>query len=72
MDYTEIKVQALENRHYGYARMWKIHKYRKKVVIIGASTGTDAHTVGMNAIMNMKGYAGHYGLERYRGIKLII
>ncbi len=37
----------------------------RKVVIIGASTGTDAHTVGIDAIMNMKGYAGHYGLERY-------
>ena len=24
-----------------------------------------AHTVGIDAIMNMKGFAGHYGLERY-------
>ncbi|HOO43988.1 MAG TPA: cobalamin-dependent protein, partial [Bacillota bacterium] len=31
--------------------------------------GTDAHTVGIDAIMNMKGYAGHYGLERYKGIR---
>ncbi len=37
----------------------------RKVVVIGASTGTDAHTVGIDAIMNMKGFAGHYGLERY-------
>ncbi|MFA6894614.1 MAG: OAM dimerization domain-containing protein [Bacteroidales bacterium] len=37
----------------------------KKLVIVGASTGSDAHTVGIDAIMNMKGYAGHYGLERY-------
>ncbi len=37
----------------------------RKVVIVGASTGTDAHTVGIDAIMNMKGFAGHYGLERY-------
>ena len=35
------------------------------IKIIGATTGTDAHTVGIDAIMNMKGYAGHYGLERY-------
>ena len=34
-------------------------------MVVGASTGTDAHTVGIDAIMNMKGYAGHYGLERY-------
>jgi beta-lysine 5,6-aminomutase beta subunit len=37
----------------------------RPIVVIGASTGTDAHTVGIDAIMNMKGYAGHYGLERY-------
>jgi beta-lysine 5,6-aminomutase beta subunit len=37
----------------------------RKIVVVGASTGTDAHTVGIDAIMNMKGYAGHYGIERY-------
>ena len=37
----------------------------RKLTVIGASTGTDAHTVGIDAIMNMKGFAGHYGLERY-------
>lgn len=42
---------------------------KRNVVIIGASTGTDAHTVGIDAIMNMKGYAGNYGLERYEGIE---
>lgn len=39
------------------------------LVFVGASTGTDAHTVGIDAIMNMKGYNGHYGLERYKGIQ---
>lgn len=38
---------------------------KRKIVVVGASTGTDAHTVGIDAIMNMKGFAGHYGLERY-------
>jgi beta-lysine 5,6-aminomutase beta subunit len=37
----------------------------RKIVCVGASTGTDAHTVGIDAIMNRKGFAGHYGLERY-------
>ena len=41
----------------------------RKLVVVGASTGTDAHTVGIDAIMNMKGYAGHYGLERYEMIE---
>ncbi len=30
----------------------------RKIVVVGACTGTDAHTVGLDAIMNMKGYAG--------------
>ncbi|MCI1721028.1 MAG: cobalamin-dependent protein [Bacteroidales bacterium] len=38
----------------------------RPLIVVGASTGTDAHTVGIDAIMNMKGYAGHYGLERYK------
>lgn len=42
---------------------------KRNIVIVGASTGTDAHTVGIDAIMNMKGYAGHYGLERYSMIE---
>jgi beta-lysine 5,6-aminomutase beta subunit len=40
----------------------------RKITVVGASTGTDAHTVGIDAIMNRKGFAGHYGLERYEMI----
>ena len=43
----------------------------RKLVVIGASTGTDAHTVGIDAIMNRKGFAGHYGLERYEMIEAL-
>lgn len=45
--------------------------FDRPLVFIGASTGTDAHTVGIDAIMNMKGYNGNYGLERYKGITAI-
>jgi beta-lysine 5,6-aminomutase beta subunit len=34
--------------------------------VAGACIGTDAHTVGIDAILNMKGYRGDYGLERYK------
>lgn len=37
----------------------------RAIVVVGACTGFDAHTVGIDAIMNMKGYDHHYGLERY-------
>ena len=33
--------------------------------MVGAAIESDAHTVGIDAIMNMKGFAGNYGLERY-------
>ena len=71
VDYTAIKVQALE---IDTMDMHECEKYieenfGREVVMVGASTGTDAHTVGIDAIMNMKGYAGHYGLERYKGVR---
>ncbi|MDQ3734593.1 MAG: lysine 2,3-aminomutase, partial [Actinomycetota bacterium] len=31
---------------------------RRKLVVLGACIGTDAHTVGIDAILNVKGYAG--------------
>jgi len=36
-----------------------------KLVVVGAAIESDAHTVGIDAILNMKGFAGNYGLERY-------
>jgi len=67
VDYTSIHVPKVESTTW---TMQETDEYVKKeigrpIVVIGASTGTDAHTVGIDAIMNMKGYAGHYGLERY-------
>jgi beta-lysine 5,6-aminomutase beta subunit len=37
----------------------------RKLCVVGAAIESDAHTVGIDAIMNMKGFAGDYGLERY-------
>lgn len=47
------------------ANDWIQKHIGRKIVIVGACTGSDAHTVGIDAIMNMKGYNHHYGLERY-------
>lgn len=43
----------------------------KSIVIVGAATGTDTHSLGIDAILNMKGYNGEYGLERYVGFKVV-
>ncbi|MDD2197653.1 MAG: OAM dimerization domain-containing protein [Bacteroidales bacterium] len=71
VDFTSIHVPKVEST------TWDMHQtdefvkenIGRKLVIVGASTGTDAHTVGIDAIMNMKGYAGHFGLERYEGFE---
>ena len=73
VDYTAIRVQAAtdhvmsmeETDAYIQARIGR------PLVVVGASTGTDAHTVGIDAIMNRKGFAGHYGLERYEWIEAL-
>ncbi|NLX61037.1 MAG: hypothetical protein GXZ06_00715 [Tissierellia bacterium] len=71
VDYTKIKVPKVEVE---VMTKEEVEEYireniKRKVVVVGACTGTDAHTVGIDAIMNMKGYAGHFGLERYEGIE---
>jgi len=67
VDYAHIQVPKVDTQVMSF---YDVNKYIKanigrKVTILGACTGTDAHTVGIDAIMNMKGYNGEYGLERY-------
>jgi len=70
VDYTAIHVPKVESTVMDMKETDEFIKENigRKITVIGASTGTDAHTVGIDAIMNMKGYAGHYGLERYEMI----
>ena len=44
---------------------------RRRMVVVGGCIGTDAHTVGIDAILNIKGFAGEKGLEYYREIKVV-
>lgn len=71
VDYTKIEVPKVEVESMSKEEVEKYIKenIKRDIVIIGACTGTDAHTVGIDAIMNMKGYAGEFGLERYEGIE---
>lgn len=45
---------------------------KRKVVIIGASTGTDIYCWYENTIMNMKDYTGHTVPEDIREWKTVI
>lgn len=71
VNYQDIKVVTVEEETMS---MDAINDYIREhfgrpVVVVGASTGTDAHTVGIDAILNRKGFAGHYGLERYEMVE---
>jgi beta-lysine 5,6-aminomutase beta subunit len=42
-------------------------RFGRRLIVLGCALESDAHTVGLDAIFNMKGFAGDYGLERYHG-----
>jgi beta-lysine 5,6-aminomutase beta subunit len=46
-------------------------RLRRRLVVVGACIGTDAHTVGIDAILNVKGIAGEKGLEYYRELRVV-
>jgi beta-lysine 5,6-aminomutase beta subunit len=52
---TEEEIEAYAQEH-----------IQRPVVVVGASTGTDTHSVGIDAMLNLKGFHGHKGLEGYR------
>ncbi len=68
VDFTQIHVVKVDAQKRAREEIDELIKTKigRKLVVIGACTGFDAHTVGIDAIMNMKGFAGDYGLERYQ------
>jgi beta-lysine 5,6-aminomutase beta subunit len=67
LDFAEIHVPEVTVPTWGFKEInHLIHdELGRKIVVVGACTGSDAHTVGIDAILNMKGYAGDKGLEAY-------
>jgi beta-lysine 5,6-aminomutase beta subunit len=66
IDVPEVRTEAL-SREEIETRIAK--RLGRKIVVVGACTGSDAHTVGIDAILNYKGYAGDKGLESYKGFE---
>jgi beta-lysine 5,6-aminomutase beta subunit len=55
---TEDEIEAFASERIG-----------RPVVIVGAATGTDTHSVGIDAMLNLKGFHGHHGLEGYKSFQ---
>jgi beta-lysine 5,6-aminomutase beta subunit len=66
IDVPEIRTEALSREEIEHRIQTRIGR---KIVVVGACTGSDAHTVGIDAILNYKGYAGDKGLESYKGFE---
>ena len=66
IEVPEVEVPRLEIKEIDQRIQTRLGR---KIVVVGACTGSDAHTVGIDAILNMKGYAGEKGLEAYKGFE---
>lgn len=66
IDVPEVRTEALSREEIEHRVSSRLGR---KIVIVGACTGSDAHTVGIDAILNYKGYAGDKGLESYKSFE---
>jgi beta-lysine 5,6-aminomutase beta subunit len=67
VDLSAIHVEELDAQPLGREEIEaRGKKLGRKIVVVGACTGSDAHTVGIDAILNYKGFAGEKGLESYK------
>jgi beta-lysine 5,6-aminomutase beta subunit len=67
IDVPEVRTEALSREDVEHRIKTRLGR---KIVVVGACTGSDAHTVGIDAILNYKGYAGDKGLESYKGFEV--
>lgn len=73
IDISKIKIKEEEIKIPNFFEIEKIieDKIGKKIKIIACTLGSDAHTVGLDAIINAKGFNGDNGLERYKGFEIL-
>jgi beta-lysine 5,6-aminomutase beta subunit len=73
VDPDELEVAERDFPDLSYQEVNRIirEELKRRLVVVGACTGTDAHTVGLDAILSMKGYAGDHGLEYFPEIEVV-
>ncbi|MCQ2548292.1 MAG: cobalamin-dependent protein [Clostridia bacterium] len=70
IDFTAINVPKVEGTVMDRVECgeWIGENIGRDIVVVGASIESDAHTVGIDAIIQMKGFHGHFGLERFKNV----
>jgi beta-lysine 5,6-aminomutase beta subunit len=73
VDIDRLDVRARDFPELSYHEVNRVIRetLKRQLVVIGACTGTDAHTVGLDAILSMKGYAGDHGLEYFPEMRVL-
>lgn len=73
LDYSSVKAVEIKIPRMNFYEINHLikTKIKRPLSVVAATIGSDAHTVGIDAIMNMKGYKQDYGLERYPEIKAL-
>jgi beta-lysine 5,6-aminomutase beta subunit len=68
VDFLALQGEGFDIEYLGEEEIERFAAERigRPIVVVGASTGTDTHSVGIDAMLNLKGYHGHHGLEGYR------
>jgi beta-lysine 5,6-aminomutase beta subunit len=67
VEWGRIQAPEVTVRQRGFDELvaYALREAGRRIVVLGACTGSDAHAVGIGAIMDPKGTAGDPGLERY-------
>ena len=67
VDVSSVHVHAIESPALEFDDCNQFIEARvgRPIVVVGATAGSDCHSVGLDSILNMKGYRGDPGLERY-------
>ena len=73
VDPSELEVPERDFPQMTYQEVNRVlrESLKRRLVVVGACTGTDAHTVGLDAILSMKGVAGDHGLEYFPEMRVI-
>ncbi len=68
VDFTALQSDGFDIEYMSDADIERLAAERlgRRIAVVGASTGSDTHSVGIDAMLNLKGYHGHHGLEGYR------
>ena len=71
VDFSALSDEGFEVEYMTEAQIesYASERIGRPVVVVGAATGTDTHSVGIDAMLNLKGFHGHHGLEGYKAFR---